>query len=71
MRNLLQTYKDIVVWTIAILWLCSNVITYMVCGAEALCYSNAAFILLMCILIIVMRLATRFSQLLNRELWKK
>jgi hypothetical protein len=52
------------------LWLISNAITFFVWGDDALMLSNAAFIMLFCLLIIAMRLFPSFNRWLNRDFWK-
>lgn len=70
MKKLLQINKDAVVWSIVILWAWSNIITLLVWGDASVIFSNMAFILLFCLLIIAMRLFPSFNKWLNRDFWK-
>lgn len=71
MRKIFQIYKDVLVAYMVALWLLSNAITFFVWGDDALMLSNAAFIMLGCLLIIAMRLFPNFNKWLNRDFWKE
>lgn len=70
-RKIFQIYKDVLVVYLVSLWGISNIITFLVWGDDALMLSNAAFIMLFCLLIIAMRLFPNFNKWLNREFWEE
>ena len=71
MRKILQINKDAVFWSIVILWGLSNIITLLVWGDASVIFSNMAFIMLFCLLIIAMRLFPKFNKWLNRDFWEE
>ena len=71
MKTLMQSNKDVVFWSIVILWGWSNIITLLVWGAESVIFSNMAFILLFGLLIIAMRVFPKFNKWLNRDFWEE
>jgi hypothetical protein len=71
MRKIFQIYKDVLVVYLVSLWGISNIITFLVWGDDALMLSNAAFIMLFCLLIIAMRLFPNFNKWLNRDFWEE
>ncbi len=71
MCKIFKIYKDVLVGYILVLWMLSNTITFMLWGEEAVIFSNAAFIMLFCLLIIAMRLFPNFNKWLNRDFWEE
>lgn len=71
MKKLLQINKDAVVWSIVLLWGWSNILTLLVWGAESVIFSNMAFLMLFCLLIVAMRRFPSFNRWLNRDFWEE
>ena len=71
MRKILHINKDAVVWSIVILWGWSNIITFLVWGEASVIFSNMAFLMLFCLLIVAMRLFPNFNRWLNRDFWEE
>lgn len=71
MHKIFKIYKDVLVAYLVALWGISNAITFLVWGDDALMLSNAAFLMLFCLLIIAMRLFPNFNKWLNRDFWEE
>jgi len=71
MCKIFKIYKDVLVAYLVALWGISNAITFLLWGDDALMLSNAAFIMLGCLLIIAMRLFPSFNKWLNRDFWEE
>lgn len=70
-RKIFRIYKDVLVVYLVALWGISNIITFLVWGDDARMLSNAAFIMLFCLLIIAMWLFPNFNKWLNRDFWEE
>ena len=71
MRKFFRIYKDVLAVYLVALWGISNLVAFLVWGGGALMLSNAAFIMLFCLLIIAMRLFPNFNKWLNRDFWEE
>lgn len=69
LRKIFKIYKDVLVGYLLVAWLSANTMTFYCYGEDALIYSNTAFILLFCILIILMRTVPGFNRWLNKDFW--
>ena len=71
MRKIFRIYKDVLAGYLVALWWISNLVALLVWGGDALVLSNAAFIMLGCLLIAAMRMFPNFNKWLNRDFWEE
>lgn len=67
---MIKIYKDIVFWTIVVIWAISNTMSFCLGGDEALMCSNMVFILMFCLLILCMVKIRKFNDWLHKEIKK-
>lgn len=67
---MIKTNKDIVFWTIVGIWMISNTLSFCLGGDEAVMYSNVAFILILCLLILCKVRISKFNGWLHKEIKK-
>ena len=68
-RYRVDTYKDIVFWSICVIWLTGNFIEWVITGHAII--NNMVWVLIMCILNLVKLYNTRFNNWLNTPLFNK
>lgn len=63
-----KIYKDVIFWSVALLWLLTNVIVFMLADASAVSISNLAYIIFMAVIIIIKNKSKKFNNWLNTKL---
>lgn len=63
-----KIYKDVILWTVVLLWLLTNVIVFMLADASAVSISNLAYIIFIAVLIITKNKSKNFNYWLNTKL---
>lgn len=63
-----KIYKDVIFWSVALLWLLTNVIVFMLADASAVSISNLAYIIFMAVIIIIKNKSKKFNDWLNTKL---
>lgn len=67
---MIKINKDIVFWTIVVIWAISNTVSFCLGGDEALMCSNMVFILMFCLLILCKERISKFNGWLHKEIKK-
>ena len=68
-RYRVDTYKDIVFWSICLVWLIGNFVEWIITGHAII--NNMAWVLIMCVVNFVKLYNTRFNNWLNTPLFNK
>lgn len=63
-----KNYNDVVFGTVALLWLLTNTIVFILIDASAVSISNLAYIIFMAVLIIIKNKSKKFNDWLNTKL---
>lgn len=63
-----KIYKDVIFWSVALLWLLTNVIVFMLADASVVSISNLAYIIFMAVIIIIKNKSKKFNDWLNTKL---